>query len=121
SEFRREIGGGAAITACGLASLGVHTGLLGVVGAEDSEWITGRLRQRGVDTSPLQIDDTGNTGFTVALSTAQDRTFFTYRGVNRRFFDVLGKAGGAHHLHLACPPPWDLDPARVAGNVTVSL
>jgi len=121
SEFCREIGGGAAITACGLASLGVHAGLLGVVGADDSEWIIRRLRQRGVDTSPLEIDATEHTGLSVAVSTAQDRAFFTYRGVNHRFFDVLGKAGGARHLHLACPPPWDLNPASVAGKATVSL
>ena len=36
-KFRREIGGGAANTACGLAKLGWRVAALGVVGKEDGE------------------------------------------------------------------------------------
>src|ERR1041384_8222366 len=119
-EFRREIGGGAAITACGLASLGVKTGILGVVGG-DSEWMVGRLHQKGVDTSALVIDRAADTGLTVAVSNAEDRAFFTYRGANRRLFEFLQDARPARRLPLACLPPWDLDVARIAGGATVSL
>src|ERR1051326_2122204 len=121
SEFGREIGGGAAITACGLAGLGMNTGLLGVIGAEDSGWMIERLRQRGVDTSLLQVDQTEHTGITVAVSSSEDRSFFTYRGANRRFFEIFQNSVGARHLHLACVPPWDLDLAKLAGTGAVSL
>jgi len=119
--FRRELGGGAAITACGLASLGVQTGLLGVIGEEDSGWIVRRLRERGVDTSAVRIDAADDTGLTVAVSSTEDRAFFTYRGVNHRFFDACVNAGAARHLHLACRPPWDFDPATLARTDTVSF
>ena len=105
---------------CGLASLGVKTGILGVVGG-DSEWMVGRLHQKGVDTSALVIDRAADTGLTVAVSNAEDRAFFTYRGANRRLFEFLQDARPARHLHLACLPPWDLDVARIAGGATVSL
>jgi sugar/nucleoside kinase (ribokinase family) len=36
-EFRREIGGGAAITACGLATLGSATALFGIVGSDSQD------------------------------------------------------------------------------------
>ena len=42
-QFRREIGGGAAITACGLARLGLNVAVLGVVGKEDGMWLVKRL------------------------------------------------------------------------------
>src|ERR1041385_847181 len=38
-QFHREVGGGAAITACGLAKLGVPVAVLGVVGKEDGAWV----------------------------------------------------------------------------------
>jgi len=91
------------------------------VGAGDSEWIARRLRERGVDTAPLQIDGAGQTGLTVAVSTAEDRAFFTYRGANRLFPGALGNACAARHLHLACLPPWELDAVKLAGTATVSL
>src|SRR5258706_15486506 len=42
--FLREIGGGAAITACGLGRLGVNVAVLGVVGGEDGIWLIPPLK-----------------------------------------------------------------------------
>jgi sugar/nucleoside kinase (ribokinase family) len=51
SEMRREVGGGAAITACGLAKLGSTVGVLGVVGSDAGAWVIDHLRKCGVQTS----------------------------------------------------------------------
>src|SRR5437763_926347 len=112
-EFRREIGGGAAITACGLATLGTSTGLFGIAGSDHSQWMTERLGEKGVDTSLLAVDAQEPTAFTVAVTAPHDRAFFTYLGANKGFPAALGRAAeamqfsGTRHLHLAYAPPWD--------------
>jgi sugar/nucleoside kinase (ribokinase family) len=109
-EYRREVGGGAAITACGLARLGSRTSVLSVVGRDTGAWVSERLAQFGVDTSGLYFDETAPTAVSVAVSIAGDRTFLTYQGANRRFPDVLGdaakhgKLAGVRHLHLGWAP-----------------
>lgn len=130
-EFRRELGGGAAITACGLATLGTGTGVFGVVGADHHEWIAARFRQSGVDISDLQIHPHEPTAFTVAVTAPEDRAFFTYLGANRGFPGALqqaaqtGRLSRARHVHLAFAPPWDtaadLFHAIRANGCTISL
>jgi sugar/nucleoside kinase (ribokinase family) len=113
-EFRREIGGGAAITACGLATLGTATTLFGIAGSDSHVWIAERLAARGVDTALLRTDANEPTAFTVAVSAPHDRAFFTYLGANKGFPAALAEAAaamlfdGARHLHLAYAPPWDI-------------
>jgi ribokinase len=108
-EFHREIGGGAAITACGLARLGSRSGVVGAVGA-DGAWLIETLRAAGVDTSGIGARAEEPTGFTVAATTPADRAFLTYRGANRFLPDLLadlpvpGRLNGTRHLHLACAP-----------------
>src|ERR1051325_2138713 len=63
-QFHRDVGGGAAITACGLAKLGIHVGVVGLVGSQDGAWVTKRLSSHGVDCSGLEVDDTEPTGLT---------------------------------------------------------
>jgi sugar/nucleoside kinase (ribokinase family) len=112
-EFRREIGGGAAITACGLATLGTSTALFGIAGSDSRQWIAERLVEKGVDTAMLGEDAGEPTAFTVAVTAAHDRAFFTYLGANQAFPAALARAAaamhfaGARHLHLAYAPPWD--------------
>ena len=126
-EFRREIGGGAAITACGLASLGTPTGLFAVAGADHHAWIASRLAEFGVDTASLSAVSAEPTGFTVAVTTPQDRTFFSYLGANREFPAAIAGADfhGARHVHLAWSPPWEIAPALFQrihqSGATVSL
>lgn len=114
TEYCREIGGGAAITAAGMAKLGSRTGVLGVVG-EDGAWLVERLREHGVDTAGIAYDIHEPTAFTVAVSGPDDRAFLTYIGANYKFGDVLMEAATqkllshARHVHLASAP--DLDTA----------
>jgi sugar/nucleoside kinase (ribokinase family) len=107
--FHREIGGGAAITACGLARLGIHIRALGVVGT-DGDWLINELATRGVDTSTVRIDSSEATAFTVVATSPADRAYLTYPGANRGFPATLLEAArakefsGARHVHLAYPP-----------------
>ena len=130
-EYRRDVGGGAAITACGLARLGSDASVLSVVGHDTGNWVTERLAEFGVDTSELRFHDTEPTAFSVGVSTAQDRTFLTYQGANRRFPEVLAetaKSGGlrrTRHIHLGWAPPLEtaagLMAAIRANGCTISL
>lgn len=113
-DFRRDIGGGAAITASGLATLGLNSGIFAVAGADHHDWMAARLIERGVDTSELLVDPVEPTAFTVAISAPEDRAFFTYVGSNRRFPRALADAARAadlaraRHVHLAYAPSWDM-------------
>jgi sugar/nucleoside kinase (ribokinase family) len=108
-EFHREIGGGAAITACGLAKLGSRTSVLGMVGLDSGAWIVEQLQRSGVETTDIRFHPTEPTAFTVAATMRQDRAFLTYAGANRGFPAMLMEAGTAHtrHVHLACAPNLD--------------
>ncbi len=106
TNLRREIGGGAAITGCGLAALGVPTKVVGVVGKQESEWFRQRLESKGVLPEALVVHPTEPTAITVAVSTANDRAFYTYPGANVLLPEVLRTARAlmaqARHVHLAC-------------------
>jgi sugar/nucleoside kinase (ribokinase family) len=125
--FRREVGGGAAITACGLARLGSVTGVLSVIGQDTGRWVAERLASFNVQTSELRMDPEP-TAVTVVLSTAKDRAFLTYPGANRSFGAALASAArnkriNARHVHLGWDPPFDpqiLTEVR-ANDCTVSL
>lgn len=121
TEYCREIGGGAAITAAGLAKLGSRVGVLGIVG-HDGAWLVERLRHHGVHTEGIAYDLREPTAFTVAISSPMDRAFLTYLGANHKFSSVLIEAATerllshARHVHLACAP--DLD---TAGELLAAL
>src|SRR3954471_2444959 len=68
-KFRREVGGGAAITACGLAKLGVQVGVVGSIGEADGQWLLDRLQSFGIDCSGLELDSAEPTGISVSAST----------------------------------------------------
>jgi sugar/nucleoside kinase (ribokinase family) len=126
-EFRREAGGGAAITACGLATLGTRTGIFAVAGADHHTWIAGRLKENGVETAALACDPVELTGFTVAVTAPEDRTFFSYIGANRNFAAAIAGASfdGVRHVHLGWAPPWDVAPRLIdrihRAGATVSI
>ena len=113
-RFKREIGGGAAITAVGLAKLGVRVAILGSVGS-DGDWITHRLESYGVDAGNLIVHPKEPTGLTVSVSTREDRAFFSYYGANDllaanlrnpKWLSVMSKA---RHVHIAASPDGELD------------
>lgn len=109
-EFRRDVGGGAAITASGLAKLGSSCGVVGIVGKDTGEWLVSRLISSGVDTGSIRFDPVEPTAFSVAVSTPYDRTFLTYPGANRSLQSLLMEAAtaeqlyGVRHVHLAYAP-----------------
>jgi ribokinase len=114
-QFRREIGGGAAITACGLGRLGMNVAVLGVVGGEDGMWLIRRLTAGGVNAAALEQDPDRPTGLTVSVSTREDRAFLSYYGANERLPYLLKKPEAqklmaqARHVHFACAPDRVLD------------
>jgi sugar/nucleoside kinase (ribokinase family) len=117
-RFCRVIGGGAAITACGMARLGANVGVAGVVGKPDGPWLVESLQAGGVDTSAIKESLKEPTAVTVSVSSATDRTFLTYMGANRelpawlREMSSRAEFSKARHVHLACVP----DPAEL-GNI----
>jgi sugar/nucleoside kinase (ribokinase family) len=114
-KFLREAGGGAAITACGLARLGVNVTVLGVVGEQDGSWVTKRLVSCGVDASAIESHGGEPTGLTVSVSTREDRAFFSYYGANERLAqilrrpEVLAMMSKSKLVHFACTPDSQLD------------
>ena len=107
-NYLRELGGGAAITACGLGLLQRRTAVFGIVGDVEGEWIKQRLESFNVDTSNLkQIE--GSSGVTVSVSVGDERSFYSYAGTNNMLDDYLSSADivaqlqQAAHVHFAVP------------------
>lgn len=106
-QLQYEAGGGAAITACGLAKLGCRTAMLAVVGNADSDWFRRRVEDCGVDVSHLVLHESEPTATTVSVSTNVDRAFFTYRGANKMLPKLLADISlrqtmqQARHVHVA--------------------
>jgi sugar/nucleoside kinase (ribokinase family) len=107
-QYARELGGGAAITACALGSLGRSVSLNGSVGAEDLPWLESRLSSFGVSAEHLHPGK-GKTGVTVSVSTTEDRSYFTYPGENVNLEQHLTTTAAiqnltaATHVHFAMP------------------
>lgn len=129
--LRRDLGGGAAITACGLSKLGRRAALLAMMG-RDADWLVARLSEFGVTPELLLVNQQDATGLTVSVSTAADRAFFTYPGANRELQAMLlitpsirQTLAAARHVHLALPavPPLisTLSKALRQAGVTLSL
>lgn len=114
-RFQREIGGGAAITASGLAKLGVKVAVIGVVGQSDGQWAIDRLNACGVASKMIENEADDATGLTVSVSTREDRAFFSYYGANHRLPQLLRKPAvfelmkKSRHVHFACAPDSNLD------------
>lgn len=129
-HYHREIGGGAANTACALGRLGRSVNLVGIVGESDAAWFERRLQEFGVLSAGIQRVS-GNTGVTASVSMIDDRSFFTYVGENARLTELLGSDGmlasltAASHVHFALPLKRDLArallPAIQAAGCTTSL
>lgn len=130
-SFHREAGGGAAITAAGLARLGLRAGLFAIIG-RDGEWLRLRLSQCGVRLLETGAESAESAGLTVSVSTAEDRAFFTYQGANRLLPAALSDIeasirllSAARHVHLAfaIPPSLLTSLARGlhAGGTTISV
>ena len=79
--IRMTVGGSSAISACGLARLGLRVAHGGIVGDDSlGQAILEALRERGVDTSTVSIDPAIPTGATVHLGSGMDRAMLTATG-----------------------------------------
>jgi sugar/nucleoside kinase (ribokinase family) len=79
--IKMTVGGSSAITACGAARLGLSVAHGGVVGDDIlGHAILEALRDRGVDTSTVSIDEAIPTGATVHLGTGENRAMLTATG-----------------------------------------
>ncbi len=109
-SYKRELGGGAAITACGLGRLERRAAVFGVVGCEEFDWIVARFENYQADCSAL-LRAEGNSGTTVSVSTPHDRSLFSYAGPNRQLAARLHDDAAvewlsrARHVHLAFALP----------------
>jgi len=107
-QYYREIGGGAANTACALGRLGRAVNLIGIIGASDADWFEARLSEFGVASEGIYRAE-GNTGVTASVSMVDDRSFFSYAGANEKLADMLRSAvtlaslRRARHVHFALP------------------
>jgi sugar/nucleoside kinase (ribokinase family) len=108
-SYRREGGGGAVNTACGLARLGRKSALFSITGNDDGDWLIHRIQDFGVDTSEMLHGDLP-TGLTVSVSAPEERAFFTYRGVNAALDTLLSdplvweRLAQARYVHFAFAP-----------------
>ncbi|UAJ79023.1 carbohydrate kinase family protein [Leifsonia sp. ZF2019] len=128
------LGGSAAIVACGLARLGVRTGLAAVVGDDQfGTVVLDRLRAGGVDVSAVTVDPDRPTGLSVVLSEPGDRAILTLPGTIPVLTVEAARAAierlRPRHVHfasyfllpgLAAELPALLDEVRAAG-ATVSI
>jgi ribokinase len=108
-QYAWELGGGAITTACALSKLGRSVQLIGLVGEDQFAMVEARLATFGVSTENI-ARTRERSGVTVSISTTKDRSFFTYRGANRKLAELLrhnssllNEAASARHIHLAMP------------------
>jgi sugar/nucleoside kinase (ribokinase family) len=107
-QYYREIGGGAANTACALGRLGRTVNLIGIIGATDATWFERRLAEFGVVSDGIRTTD-GDTGVTACVSLLGERSFFSYLGENGKLTDILrsdsllSSLTCARHVHFAMP------------------
>ena len=79
--IKMTVGGSSSITACGVARLGLRVAHGGVVGNDIlGHAILEALRDRGVDTSTITVDEVIPTGATVHLGTGENRAMLTATG-----------------------------------------
>jgi sugar/nucleoside kinase (ribokinase family) len=107
-NYLRELGGGAAITACALGRLNRRTAVFGVVGEVEETWIKRRLEDFNVETGGMKSVH-GSSGVTMSVSVLSERSFYSYAGSN----ELLGEYLAAHdlteqlqqaaHVHFAVP------------------
>ncbi len=100
--IRLTVGGSSAITACGLARLGLRVAHGGVVGDDVlGHAVLEGLRDRGVDHSTVTVDPAIPTGATVHLGTGDDRAMLTATGtIDRLRAEDVPREILAHIRHI---------------------
>jgi sugar/nucleoside kinase (ribokinase family) len=98
------LGSSTAICAAGTARLGLKTALCGVVGGDDfGAKAIQFLKEYGIDTRYVRVDDKLQTGLTVSLSDSRDRALVTHLGSISEVLPefVNGEMmSGVRHIHV---------------------
>jgi sugar/nucleoside kinase (ribokinase family) len=98
------MGSSSAIFACGAARLGLRVAFIGKIGDDEfGRFVKDYLKNRGVDTSGVVIDEQIKTGLSVILSRGNDRAILTYAGsIAALRYEEINQAllAQARHLHL---------------------
>jgi len=99
------LGSSSAICASNLSSLGLKVAFIGKLGNDIfGRFIIDQLKDKGVDTSLIIIDDNLKTGATIALSYGEDRAMVTHQGaMSHLSIDDIDskKLMQARHLHFS--------------------
>ncbi|VAW27954.1 Sugar kinase, ribokinase family [hydrothermal vent metagenome] len=99
------LGSSSAICASNLSSLGLKVAFIGKLGNDIfGRFIIDQLKDKGVDTSLIIIDDKLKTGATIALSYGEDRAMVTHQGAMSHLSinDIDSKKlKQAKHLHFS--------------------
>ncbi len=99
------LGSSSAICASNLSSLGLKVAFIGKLGNDVfGRFIIDQLKDKGVDTSLIIIDDNLKTGATIALSYGEDRAMVTHQGaMSHLSIDDIDskKLKQAKHLHFS--------------------
>ncbi len=100
-----SIGSSSAIFACGAARLGLKVGFIGICGDDlFGHFMLDEMARRQVDTTPVIVDASVQTGMSVILSAPEDRAILTHVGSMDRLRagqvtdDLLSRS---RHLHVA--------------------
>lgn len=81
ADASMQLGGSAAIFACGASRLGLCVGFIGKLGNDAfGSYLLGVMETRGIDTSHILVDHTVGTGLTVHFSRPRDRAMLTFPG-----------------------------------------
>jgi sugar/nucleoside kinase (ribokinase family) len=100
-----SLGGSGAITARGLARLGLRTAFVGVVGDDPfGRFVLGELERAGVDISSAAVDPNRPTGVRVVLSRGSGRSFLVAPGTTPELrADLVDPdlVQRARHVHVA--------------------
>jgi sugar/nucleoside kinase (ribokinase family) len=131
-QFTATVGGGAFITAAGLARLGVRVAARAYVGRDPlGDFQLAALGREKVDLSQVVRHPRLGTALSVAFSTSDERSFLTYSGCAAETGQLLGirdlrALRRAHHVHFAgMPKPFGerlvLLEQLAAAHVTTSL
>ncbi|WP_274651137.1 carbohydrate kinase family protein [Paenibacillus humicola] len=117
-SFRAVLGSSSAITACGLAGLGLDVSFVSVVGDDSfGAFCIERLQAMGVRTDFVKADPALQTGVTLSLSDGSDRALLTYMGAIPHLApdylpeDLFDRADhihfGSYYLQTGMKPHWN--------------
>ncbi|OXM16800.1 carbohydrate kinase family protein [Paenibacillus herberti] len=103
-EFRLALGSSSAITAAGLAGLGLEVELVSIVGDDEfGRFCINELAGYGVGVGNIKLDGSLRTGVTLSLTDGSDRSLLTYLGSIASVTPDLIPASlfeGASHVHF---------------------